>query len=315
MKIYLFIIGFLVSTLSAEMFDDSEVSYSYDIEMSDDDSVIKYLVDTTFYDQFSAEVLGVYVLYDDVPMKITKEVDKLARILTHYIYVTENPKYKIPREEPRKKISLKELQGVLNKTLDTKQLMSLVQNEYLNHTPDARSIIHILKANGNTLTIDNLEKLYASLESYLDSKIALYVERNNKQSVKFFITVKRLYLTPIGKILLSLKEYYEPIIAVSPIRDKYETLAIKGLNKKELKLVWDEFKENNLGLIQTYFDANKKKLKQLDENNSFEINLNDVEWDGMPKFYICLNIFGQKWHLRIDDYYVSGLHKVNLIKL
>ena len=90
MKFFLFIIGFLASTLSAEMFDDSDVTYSYDIEMNDDESVFKYLVDSTYYDQFSAEVLGVYVLYDDVPMKITKDLNKMARILDRYLNIEDN---------------------------------------------------------------------------------------------------------------------------------------------------------------------------------------------------------------------------------
>ena len=207
------------------------------------------------------------------------------------------------------------MQKFLDRSLDTNQLKSLVKNEYFNHSADAKHLCDIIEKNDSTLKIDNLEKLYESLDSYLDIKIAFYLERDNKQSLEFFNSVKKIYLNPLDEILNSLEEYYELEIPVSPIRENYKTLAIKGLNRKELKLVWDEFKENNLGLIQTYFDANEKKLKQLDENSSFGIELNDVEWNGMPKFYISLNIFGQKWYLRVDDYYVSGLHKVNLIKL
>ena len=103
MKNYLVLFSFIASTLCAEMFEDSEVSYAYDIEMNDDKSVIKYLIDSTYYDRFSAEVLGVYIIYNDMPMKIVKDLDKMARILTHYIYVTENPQFKIPRKEPVKK--------------------------------------------------------------------------------------------------------------------------------------------------------------------------------------------------------------------
>ncbi|MDG1701939.1 MAG: hypothetical protein P8I61_03375, partial [Opitutae bacterium] len=95
----------------------------------------------------------------------------------------------------------------------------------------------------------------------------------------------------------------------------YKKRAIKALTKEELQLVWDDFKKNNLGLINTYFGANEDKIVALDSNNSFTIDLDDVEWRGMPNFYLCLNMFGEKWYFRVDDFYVSGLHKINLIKL
>jgi hypothetical protein len=299
MKIYLFIIGFLVSTLSAEMFDDSEVSYSYDIEMNDDESIFRYLVDSTYYDQFSAEVLGVYIIYDDMPMKIVKDLDKMARILDRYL----NLKLNKGDRDNSNNVKNDALAKVLNINLSEK-----FSKKYMDNNNEIRDIQFRLNGSSKELSGKNIKQIHNSISDYLKRRRDFYIRQNNYDGIAFCNQIEKSILIPLERIAAKL-------VPKVGVRSNYKTIAIKGLNKKELKLVWDEFKENNLGLIQAYFDANKDKLRVLGDNNTFEIELNDVEWNGMPKFYICLNIFGQKWHLRVDDYYVSGLHKVNLIKL
>ena len=283
----------MASTLSAEMFDDSDVSYSYDVEMNDNESVFKYLVDSTYYDQFSAEVLGIYIIYNDVPMKITKDLDKMARILDRYLNIELN------KGDNSNNVKNDTLAKILNINLSEK-----FSKKYLNHQTEIRDIQFKLDGSSKELSRKNITNIYNSINDYLKRKKDFYVRQRNDEGIAFCNQIEKSILIPLERIAAKLG-----------VRSNYKTIAIKGLNKKELKLVWDEFKENNLGLIQTYFDANKDKLTVLDDNNTFEIELNDLEWNGMPKFYICLNIFGQKWYLRIDDYYFSGLHKVSLIKL
>jgi hypothetical protein len=254
--------------------------------------VEKYLVDSTYYDQFSSEVLGIYVLYDEVPIKIYEDTNKMAQILSRFISLKDNTNTKI--------VSLPKEFNTIKKT----KLFNRFSQKHMNHHIELRDIDWML-ADDKKMP----KALYDSLNQYIKKKKEYFARQNNEDAEAFFTDIEKTILKPLIKVIQKIESQK------IKIREDYNKQQISSLNKKELKLVWDEFKENNLGLIQTYFDANKKKLKQLDENNSFEINLNDVEWDGMPKFYICLNIFGQKWHLRIDDYYVSGLHKVNLIKL
>ena len=52
---------------------------------------------------------------------------------------------------------------------------------------------------------------------------------------------------------------------------------INSLSKKELKLVWDNFKNNNLGLIETYFNSKVDQLRTLDNNSILNIlyDMND----------------------------------------
>jgi hypothetical protein len=268
------------------MFDDSEISYSYDIEMNNDESVIKYLVDSTFYDQFSAEVLGVYIIYGGIPIIMTKELNQMAQILDHYIYLESSPPI------TKTKSDIKSLIKTLSIYLDEQ-----LRKRYQDHHTQIREIHLIFK----DATDSNIFGTVKSIESLIDKKKKYYLRQNNEVGISFCNAIQK-------KIL-------KPLVNYTKRREDYRKKAIKALTKSELKLVWDEFKDSKLGLIQTYFSANNEKLMQLDANNTFQVDLNYVEWNGMPNYYICLKIFGQKWYLRIDDNYVSGLHKVNLIKL
>lgn len=317
MRYLLFLFYILRSALCAEMFDGSEVPYSYDIQINKDDSVIKYLVDSTYYDQFSAEVIGVYILYNDIPVRITKDLKKMAEILDHYIFLKENPNYKIPKLK-KNLFSLEIAKYKFNEIRKSHKLFQITSQEFLNQEADARELARILEKHYD-FTTKGVSELYSSLEKYLNKKLDFYTRQNNKAGLQFCYLAKKMYLAPVQMLKIELEEndkfnqnqYHN----YSTIRDDYKKLAVKGLNKEELKLVWDEFKDSNLALIRKYFDANAENLEQLDANNSFQINLNYAEWNGFPKYYICLSIFGKKWYLRMDDYYVSGLHKVSLIKL
>ena len=314
MKNLLPILSLIVSTLCADIFDDSEVSYSYNIEMNDDKSVIKYLVDSTYYEQFSAEVLGVYILYNDIPVRISKDLKRMTEILEHYIFLKENPNYKIPKKN--NPFSYENAKYTFNQIRKSNQLFQITAQEFTNQEADARDLSRILEKHYDFTTI-GLTKLHSSLEEYLDRKISLYTIQNNKSGLGFCNSVQRIYLSPIWRLKLKLEENdeFNRNQKDSTIRVNYKKLGIRGLNKDELKLVWDEFKNSKLGLINAYFNANVDKLEQLDADNTFQIEANYEEWNGLPKYYICLNIFDQKWFIKIDDYYVSDRHKVSLIQL
>ena len=289
------------------MFDGSEVPYSYDIQLNKDNSVIKYLVDSTYYYRFSAEGMGVYVIYNDIPVTITKDLKRMTEILDHYAFLIENPNYIVSKKNP---FSLEEAKHNFNEIRKSHQLFRITSQKFLNQEADARDLARILEKQYD-FTTKGITKLYLSLEKYLNKKLDLYTRQNNKAGLQFCYLTERMYLTPLLKLKLELEENEK----FSIVRDDYKKLAIKRLNKEELKLVWNEFKDSKLGLIRKYFDANAENLVQLDANNTFQINLNYAEWNGFPKYYICLSIFGQKWYLRMDDYYVTDLHKVSLIQL
>ena len=320
--LYYLVLTFIASTLCAEMFEDSVVPYSYDIEMNNDDDVIKYLVDSTYYDQFSVEILGVYVMYNDIPIRISKDLKRMAEVLDHYIFLRQNPNYKIPKLEPKKsRYSYQAVKFKFNQIKKTHQLFQLTSQDFHNQEADARELSVILQKH-NDFSTNGLSELHLSIGNFLNRKTDFYTRQNDRVALKFCDLIRARYLYPIQNILNQLTDIEETNKfnqhleeQHSNLRGNFKKLGIKGLNKDELKVVWDEFKESKLGLIQTYFKANDEKLIQLDANNTFQVDLDYVDLNGMPKFYICLNLFGQKWYLRIDDYYVSEHHKISLIKL
>lgn len=295
MKNLLLIFSLLTSTLCADMFDDSDVSYSYNIEMNNDESIIKYFVDTSYYDKFLPEVLGVYIMYGGIPISITKDLRRMNEILDHYIDLREGsfqPKInslKNPEMENLKKITKV---GILNK----------FSHKYLNNHTEMRAIDIILTDRTRYKDINSIKN---KIENYIFEKKGLYLVQNNKEGVKFCEEIERYLLKPLARASVSQETH------INNTTDR----PIKSLSKEELNIVWDNFKDSKLGLIQTYFDANDDNLVQLDENNTFNVELNFEDWDESPVFYICLRIFGQKWYLKIDDYYISNIHKVNLIEL
>ena len=291
MKYYLFIFLFMASTLRAEMINNSEVSYPYDIEINKDDSVIKYLVDSTYYDRFSTEVLGVYVINNNIPMRITKDLKKMAKILDRYIDLSSSNQI----------IDTNDTQMNKFKEIISTDIFHKYSKKYMNNHSEMRDINRLLR---NTNDYKEITNLFNKLENYINKKKDLYHRQNNKDGISFCKEIKKTILNPLAKIN-----------SVENITDEIFEKSIKRLSKRELKIVWDEFKNSNLGLIKTYFNANNDKLVQLDANNLLEIDLNYLEWNGLPKYYICLRIFGQKWYLKISDYYVSDLHKVSMIQL
>ena len=288
MKIFLFLVSLFASTLYAEMFDQSEISYSYDIEMNNDTSIIKYHVDSSYYDQFSAEVLGVYIIHRDVPTQIFVDLKKMAQILDRYINLSSS--YDFDKEITR-----------FNLVIST-DVFNQFSHKYINNHPELRDINRILKSVTNYK--DSLSLFY-ELDGYINKKRSLYKEQNNKEGISFCNEIEKTIIRPLVTIISSIERKNKTI-------DQWK---IGSLNKRELKIFWDKFKDRKLGLIQSYFDANDEKLVQLDRNNTFKIDSNYAELYGWPKFYICLRIFGQKWYLKMDDYYTTKENQITLIEL
>lgn len=293
-RLYYLVISFFASTLCAEIFEDNEVSHAYDLEMNADESVIKYFVDTSYYDQFSAEVLGVYILYNEIPLSILKDTKSMTKILKRYleVFVTNNDLDNKGYKHFNEIISI--------------NLFERYSNKYESNHSEIRHIQWILERGKKEFSRKNVIDLYNAINQYNQQKKDFYVRQNNYRGIAFCDEIQKVILNPLAALFSSPKV---------KIRENYLNSDITSLNKEELKLFWGDFKKHKLGLLNAYFNANDEKLTQLDANNTFQVQLDYVEWNGMPKYYICLYMFGQKWYLKIDDYYISSLHKVSLLKL
>ena len=239
--------------------------------------VAKYLVDSTYYDQFSAEVLGIYVLYDEVPMKIYEDTNKMAQMLHQYLRIKQNPNFNN---------TFSELQRI--------NLFNKFSQKHFNHHTELRDIDWMLSDDKKTP-----KALYDSINQYIERKKNFYVRQNNEDGVAFCNDIEKTILKPLIKV----------------IGNGLNEKDISSLNKNELKLVWADFKKNNLNLIQTYFDANKDKFRVLDSNNRFEISFNESESKKYKYYFLCIKVFGQTWYLELYDDYTSDVHKVSLINL
>ena len=268
--------------------------------MNNDESSVKYLVDSSYYDQFSAEILGVYCFYDDIPLRIWNDLNTMAQILNRYIYL------KGYKEEERKLSQLNHSENLKRfKKIVSIDVFTEFCNEYLDNHSDMRDINIILK---NHTSFIEIQSLHDKLRTYINKKKEFYFKQNYNNGILFCREIEDIIIKPLDRLIRKTK--------ISNLQKiNLEERHINSLNKEELKLRWDKFKVNKLGLIQAYFNANLEKLKQLDANNTFLIDIDYVEWNGFPDFYICLRIFGQNWYLQLDDYYGSTLHKIDLIKL
>ena len=291
------------------MFDDSDVSYSYNIEMNNDESIIKYFVDTSYYDKFLPEVLGVYIIYGGIPISITKDLRRMNQILDHYINLREGsfqPKqHKLTYESAKiNKMKKREMEKL--KKITKVGIFNKFSHKYLNNHSEMRAIDIILTDRTRYKDINSIKN---KIENYIYEKKGLYLSQNNKDGVKFCEEMEKQVLEPLAIITQKTNTTYRTD------RTDRTDKPLNSLSKEELNIVWDNFKDSKLGLIHTYFEANDDNLLQLDENNTFNVELNFEEWNEFPVFYICLRIFSQKWYLRIDDSYISNIHKVNLIEL
>jgi hypothetical protein len=254
--------------------------------------VEKYLVDSTYYDQFSSEVLGIYVLYDEVPIKIYEDTNKMAQILSRFISLKDNTNTKI--------VSLPKEFNTIKKT----KLFNRFSQKHMNHHIELRDIDWMLADDKKTP-----KALYDSLNQYIKKKKEYFARQNNEDAEAFFTDIEKTILKPLIKVIQKIESQK------IKIREDYNKQQISSLNKKELKLVWDEFKEYNLGLIQTYFNANNDKFKALDSNKRFGITFKESGYKKYKYYFLCIKVFGQTWYLELYDDYTSDVHKVSLINL
>lgn len=265
---------------------------------------INYLVDYSYYEEFSAEVLGVYVINDSVPVQILENTYRMSQILDHYLYISKNPNFNKDKVKDKDRLS-NDLSDLLN--LD---LFEKFSQKHYNHHPEIRDIELILEGSSKKLSINSIKNTYRIINDYNERKKNFYSRQNNSDGVAFCYDIENTILKPLRGIGYKLNPKHESV-SVKDILEK----DINSLNKKELKLVWDNFKDNNLDLIEIYFDAKRDQLEILDNNSSLNIKY-DLNASSKPQHYfLCLKIFGQDWYLELYDDYPSDSHRVNFINL
>lgn len=295
MYYYLFLFSLIATTLCAELFEENEVSYAYDVEMHTDKSVIKYLVDTSYYERFSADVLGIYVLSSEVPMPILEYTHNMAQILNRFIEL------KTTTTNKDKQLMLRrEFQKVLDINLFEK-----FSQKYENHHPEIRDISFMLKGGD----FNNIKYLYTSINDYIKRKKDFYSRQNNESAVEFCYDIEKTVLKPIKKIAYRIKN---PKVNNG---DNFSDKAISNLNMIELKTTWNEFKKYNLNVIEKFFEDKMDKIYSVNDSNCLEVTLNEEESNNYVYYFICINIFGQNWYLELYDDYVSNIHRISLVRL
>ena len=241
----------------------------------DNTKVEKYLVDYSYLKEFSPEILGVYVIKGDIPMKIMEDTHTMGQILGRYVVT-------------RSKAQSSEYDKLISENLFNK-----FSHKHYNYHTELRDLDLIIRDNKN-----NLNKLYYKLNEFILKKKDFYLRQNNHDGVAFCNEIEKTVL----KILLKLIH-------------NDEDREISSMSKIELKSVWLDFKKNNYPIIQKYFETKADKFISLDSNDTFELKVKAKESKKFRFYFICIKIFGQTWYLEIYDDYVSDLHEICLIEL
>lgn len=300
MKVQLVLFSFIALTLRAELFEENQVSYAYDVEVHTDKSVIKYLVDTSYYERFSADVLGIYVLSSEVPMPILEYTHNMAQILNRFIELKTTTTNK-DKDKDKQLMLRREFHKVLNINL-----FERFSKKYENHHPEIRDISYMLKGGD----FNNIKYLYTSINDYIKRKKDFYSRQNNESAVEFCYDIEKTVLKPIKKIAYNMKK--KPKVNNG---DNFGDKAISNLNMIELKATWNEFKKYNLNVIEKFFENNMDKIYSVNDSNSLEVTLNEEESNNYFYYFICINIFGQNWYVELYDDYVSPIHRISLVRL
>lgn len=250
--------------------------------------VTRFLVDYSYYEEFSPKVLGVYVIFDDAPIKIIEDTQIMSQVMSRFIFLSKNPhSYK----------NL-ELNDNFRELMDI-NLMEKFSQKHYNHHVEIRNIELILERSKKQFSLNNIKLIYNAINEYNQKKKDFYGRQNNEDGIAFCNDIEKTLLKPLKRIGYKLNS--------KPTKDK----EINSLSKNELKLFWNDFKKTSLGLIQTYFDANKEALITISSSNTFEIPYNKK----YKYYFLCINMFGQNWYLELYDDYSSDAHEVSLINL
>ena len=239
----------------------------------------RYLVETSFYDKYKPKILGIYVIDDDVPLKISEDVHRMGQIFSHIIRI---------RTESNKDSKIDNLLNI--------NLFKRFSHIHFNYHTELRDLQLLIRENKTRPKV-----LYSRISEYLNKKNDYYIRQNNHEGISFCNDIKNTVLNPLYKLLN---------VNIDQIDLHDEKLSITNL-----KFVWNDFKKNNYHLVKKYFDHKANNLFPLDFDNTFEIKLSPNQYKGQRFYYLCVDLFGETWYLELFDDYDPNLLNIVLIEL
>ena len=197
-----------------------------------DVGVEKFMLDSSYYDNFSPEVIGVYVIDDEVPFKITEDIDKMARIVGQIIYLRNNPNTNSYISE----FIIAEVEYDLEKLLSL-DLFEEFSEKHNNHHIEIRDIELLLEEieRGNlTISLDNIRLIYSSINKYVGRKKDFYIRQNNQQGIDFVLDIEKTILIPLRKMGHKLDPNKKESLSISNNKYSQQFKSIMNLNLKKV---------------------------------------------------------------------------------
>ena len=262
------------------------------------DKYERFLIDFSYYEKFSGEVLGLYVVKGDVSPKISEDTYIMAEIINHYLYLKENPhaNFNLPLKDKFTE-------------LITTNIFEKYANRHYNHHTELRDLQLILSNSSNEFTLNNIRSIYDSLHAFISKKEKYYSRQNNQDGMYFCDDMNKVILMPIKRI------GYELGSDKSSTTD-FSYRSIDSLNLQEFKLFWNDFKSSNYKSLSRYFKAITDQFIKLDTGGVIEIPFDNDNLRINKSYFVSLMMFGQVWYFELDkENYFSELHKISLIQL
>ena len=259
-------------------------------------SSITYSVDYSYYDKYSADVLGVYIIKASTPtpLIVKKDINIMSNILSRYLELKENPN-KSPVSIRREQLMAR-FHKILNR-----DIFSMYSEKHYKFHQDLRNIQKILNNSSRDFNYENISDLCKNLTVYNSRKQELFRFQNNKDGIGFCDDINDQLISPLNSVKYRFN-------SLNKIQD------IDSMDQVELTAFWNDFKKNKYNTIKSYFNAHKEKLTLLDNNLRFEVELDEIWTYGLPSFYLCMKMFGQIWFLELDTFHSTN-HRVLLFEL
>ena len=152
-------------------------SFSLNAVTQNEYEIENYFIDYSCFEEFSPQVLGLYVIEGDVPIKILEDTYSMAEILKHYIQCLNGFEKRNPVND--------EINDKIDKLLNT-NLFQKFSDKHYNHHAELRDIRLTITANKH-----NIYNLHYKLNEFITKKNNFYVRQNNFDAIAFCDDIKK----------------------------------------------------------------------------------------------------------------------------
>lgn len=271
---------FIKLLLVFNLLSASEVDLTFPLstlfnQASNESEVEIYFVDYSNFEQFSPEIVGIYVIDDYVPDQISDLAYNMAQLLNQYLFIRENSY----------------ADSTLDKLLNIDLFSKFSQKHYNYHT-EIRNVQLMLNDSKK-----NIKNRYSLINKYILKREEYYGRQNNKEGIDFCKDIQKFLLKPMSEGF------------------KYYQKDISTWGKSELTLAWNDFQKNHSKLIKRYFDSKDSNLILVRPDNTFEINVGSGGFKKSKNFYLSIKMLGQNWYLELSEDSLVEFRNVGIIKL